>query len=570
MKKKRQPSQNFWKKKSESLKVRLSEALETLDAIQRGAVDALVVHSADGNRIYTLENAEKPYRILVENMNEGAVTFVESGMIFYSNRRFAEMIKTPLDKVIGSSVYDWISKDVVDNFKQILELGKKLGKQEVFYLAASDNTFLKSLFSISPVEVNGNPGYCLVVADLTDQEKLDRVQREVEQAKRSEEHFRLIAETIPQLCWIARADGFIFWYNQRWYNYTGTKAKDMEGWGWKSLHDPRLLPSVLERWQNSISTGNSFEMEYPLRSAEGHFRWFLTRVMPFRDPENKIVNWFGTNTDIDDQKRAISDREELLKKIRTANEQLEQKILERTKDLIQSNKELEQFAYVASHDLQAPLRHITSYVQLLTDKFKTSFVLDAQTEKWTKYIIGGAQQMKTLITDLLTYSRVGRVDINVEKVAMNELFTEVLDSLQGLIQKSEAKIIYINLPEIFGVRSQIKQLFQNLIENAIKFKTPGLDPVVTVSFEEEDGRWKFRIADNGIGIDPKYFDKIFIMFQRLHSESKYSGTGIGLAICKKIIEFHGGKIGVDSMEGKGATFFFSLPKKPFMNSQQPD
>jgi PAS domain S-box-containing protein len=238
----------------------------------------------------------------------------------------------------------------------------------------------------------------------------------------------------------------------------------------------------------------------------------------------------------------------------------EARIKERTQDLLRSNAELEQFAYIASHDLQTPLRHVSSYVQLLTSKIRKTGNLDAKSEKWIGYILTGTQQMKSLISDLLTYSRIGRVDIRVEEIDLVNLLENVKDSLRETIHASNAQLIYDELPIIFGVQSQIDQLFQNLIENALKFKKSDTLPVVTIGTEDQGEFWRFSVSDNGIGIDPKYSERIFMMFQRLHSSDEYKGTGIGLAICKKIVESHGGKIGVKSDLDQGATFYFTLPK----------
>jgi signal transduction histidine kinase len=245
---------------------------------------------------------------------------------------------------------------------------------------------------------------------------------------------------------------------------------------------------------------------------------------------------------------------------------LEARVKERTQDLQRSNNELEQFAYIASHDLQTPLRHVSSYVQLLTTKIRKTTVLDAKTEKWIAYILTGTQQMKSLITDLLAYSRVGRMDITVEEFDLNKVIADVTEELQDQLRSSKGRLVYGDLPRISGIRSQLAQLFQNLIENALKFKHRDVAPVVTVSCEDRGEFWLFSVSDNGIGIEPKYFDRIFLMFHRLHPSSEYAGTGIGLAICKKVVGFHGGQIGVESSPGSGSTFSFSLPKKERITS----
>ena len=243
-----------------------------------------------------------------------------------------------------------------------------------------------------------------------------------------------------------------------------------------------------------------------------------------------------------------------------ARKMVEAQVKARTQDLLRSNSELEQFAYIASHDLQTPLRHISSYVQLLTSKIRKTNGLDEKTEKWVTYILSGTQQMKDLISDLLSYSRIGRADIDVEEIDIAKLLEHVVDKLQVPIVATNAKLICGDAPKILGIKSQIEQLFQNLIENALKFKKPNTDPVVTINYEDDGEHWKFSVSDNGIGIDPKYSERIFKMFHRLHSADEYKGTGIGLAICKKVVEFHGGRIWLNSKLDEGARFCFILPK----------
>ena len=245
---------------------------------------------------------------------------------------------------------------------------------------------------------------------------------------------------------------------------------------------------------------------------------------------------------------------------------LEARVKERTQDLLRSNTELEQFAYIASHDLQTPLRHISSYVQLLTTKIRKTHGLDEKTERWVNYILTGTQQMKSLISDLLSYSRIGRIDMHVEEIDLAELLSQVREDLKQTIDATNAQLIYGQSPKIFGIKSQIEQLFQNLIENALKFKKANTAPIVTISCEEDGKFWRFSVSDNGIGIDSKYSDRIFKMFHRLHSADQIEGTGIGLAVCKKIVEFHGGKIGLNPDHSNGAAFFFTLPKKEKVTS----
>lgn len=225
--------------------------------------------------------------------------------------------------------------------------------------------------------------------------------------------------------------------------------------------------------------------------------------------------------------------------------------------LTRSNQELEQFAYVASHDLQEPLRMVASYVQLLSERYKDQ--LDDKARKFINYAVDGATRMQTLIQDLLSFSRVTTRGLNFELVDCNKLLHQALGNLKVIIETSGAEITSAPLPQVQGDAMQIVQIFQNLLGNAIKFcaNTP---PEIQVGVEELDDMWRISVQDNGIGIDPKYADKIFIIFQRLHTREEYPGTGIGLALCKRIVERHGGEIGFESEPDKGTRFYFTLPK----------
>ncbi|NTU41600.1 MAG: PAS domain-containing protein [Nitrospirales bacterium] len=226
-------------------------------------------------------------------------------------------------------------------------------------------------------------------------------------------------------------------------------------------------------------------------------------------------------------------------------------------DLETSNKELQQFAYVASHDLQEPLRMISSYTQLLEKRYKDK--LDADGLEFISYAVDGAVRMQRLINDLLDYSRVGTREQPFEIVYTELILTQVLQNLSMVIEENNVAITHENLPSVMGDLFQLRQLFQNLITNAIKFKAEE-PPQIHISAVKREKDWLFSFRDNGIGIDPRYRERIFLIFQRLHTREVYPGTGIGLAICKKIVERHGGSIWVESEPGKGATFHFTIPE----------
>jgi two-component system, chemotaxis family, sensor kinase Cph1 len=229
------------------------------------------------------------------------------------------------------------------------------------------------------------------------------------------------------------------------------------------------------------------------------------------------------------------------------------------KDLVLANHELEQFAYAASHDLQEPLRTISNFVSLMEQKNKESSNSDPDSEQYMKFIVKATSRMQNLIKDLLDFAKVGR-NITFEKVDCNLILKEVIDEMDSTIKENKTKIICSNLPVLVGNKTELKRLFQNLLSNAIKFQKKDVVPEISINVKESGGDFIFAVKDNGIGIEKEYIDHLFVIFQRLNNAAEYPGTGIGLAICKKIVALHGGRIWVESKLGQGSAFYFSLPK----------
>ncbi len=304
---------------------------------------------------------------------------------------------------------------------------------------------------------------------------------------------------------------------------------------------------IRKSFESTLDPGliETLELERKLKVG---FRQFLNLTASLfaysDDSENMLILAIK---DVTEQKLAEE-------KLYQANHSLREK----TKELSVSNAELEQFAFVASHDLQEPLRMITGFLSLIEKKYDS--VLDEKGKEYIRFATDGAMRMRKIILDLLEFSRVGSLDLKRDEIKMNQLLEEVLALNNKLITENNAQIEIFDLPVVMAVQSSMRQLFQNLINNAIKYKKKDARPEIIISSSEDEHYWYFNIQDNGIGIHQEYTEKIFNIFQRLHSKDEYSGTGIGLAICKKIVEDHGGEITVESEEGKGSTFSFSIKK----------
>ena len=291
---------------------------------------------------------------------------------------------------------------------------------------------------------------------------------------------------------------------------------------------------------------------------------------PIRDEKGKVIQDLVMISDITEQKkvedalqRAHNELEERVKErtmeLTKTNEKLQLEINERERteaELARSNAELQQFAYVASHDLQEPLRMVASYLQLLERRYKNQ--LDNDADDFIAYAVDGAIRMQRLINDLLTYSRVSTHGKEFKPTDCEEILRQTLANLQVVITENDAKVTHDRLPVVMADDTQMGQLFQNLIANAIKFRKAET-PHIHISAEKRNSEWIFSIRDNGIGIEPEYKDRIFVIFQRLHNAAKYPGTGIGLSVCKRIVERHGGSIWVESEPGKGSSFLFTIP-----------
>jgi light-regulated signal transduction histidine kinase (bacteriophytochrome) len=290
-------------------------------------------------------------------------------------------------------------------------------------------------------------------------------------------------------------------------------------------------------------------MEYRLRRADGEYRWILDQGVPRHSPGGVFEGYIGSCIDINDFKEA----QDSLHRI---NDELEHRVRARTSELSRSNADLEQFAYVASHDLQEPLRMISSYVKLLARRYQGK--LDADADAFIGFAVDGADRMTRLIRDILLYARAGSESRALEPIDTNAALQTALTNLTVSIAESNAEVTCDPMPTVPAELTGLTEVFQNLIGNALKFR--GEAPAkIHIAAVRWDGAWIFTVNDNGIGFDPATSRNLFQLFQRFHSSEEYPGTGIGLAMCKKIVERHGGRIWAESQPGKGSRFHFAIP-----------
>ncbi|MBN2323372.1 MAG: PAS domain S-box protein [Spirochaetes bacterium] len=330
---------------------------------------------------------------------------------------------------------------------------------------------------------------------------------------------------------------------------------DMLGYGPKQtthmpihdLHPKNELAEILKQYERQSQGELTISKNIPLKRRNG--KTVYVDINAGRIELHDESYLLGIYRDVTERRRL---EEELTK----LNESLEQRVCERTRDLERSNRELEQFAYVASHDLQEPLRMVSSYVQLLEKRYKEK--LDDDAREFIDFAVDGATSMQDLIQDLLSYSRVGTKGKPFAPVDMERALSVALSNLKVMLEDTSAEVTNDTLPTVQADYNQMVQILQNLVGNAIKFRGES-SPKVHVSSREEGGAWIFSVSDNGIGIEKEYLDRIFVIFQRLHTRDEYKGTGIGLSVCKKIADRHGGHIWVESVPKKGSTFYFSIP-----------
>jgi PAS domain S-box-containing protein len=499
-----------------------------------------------------LKISEDRHRSYIELTGQIAWVTNPKGEVVEDIPYFRHFTGLSYDQVKGSG---WASALHPDDVAKTIEIwnnavSSRSSYETEYRLKRHDGVYRDLLAKGSPVfDKNGEilewVGIC---TDITEHKQIEEVN------KNNEKRFRELIESLPQLFWTCRVEGPCDYLSRQWVDYTGIPEEEQLGYRWLEQLHPEDRDKTVSDWMEKVKTGSRFDIEFRIRKSDGIYHWFKTRAVPMRDADGNIIKWFGSNTDFDE---IIKAQEQL----KVSSKELEQKVKEldiAIIDLKRSNQELEQFAYVASHDLQEPLRMVSSYTQLLERRYKDQ--LDQDAKDFIFYAVDGANRMQHLINDLLDYSRVTTRGKPFVKLDLSTVLGHAIANLQKKVQETGAMIVNYDLPFVYGDEVQLVRVFQNLLDNAMKFR--GTDPPrINVTAKTIDDKIQISISDNGIGIDKIYTVRVFTIFQRLHNKIEYPGTGIGLAICKRTVERHGGKIWFESEPGKGTTFIFTLNYK---------
>ena len=471
---------------------------------------------------------------ILESIGDAFFAVDQDLKITYWNRMAETVLGKSRAKVMDRHLYEVYQDDFDDNYHYYLNAAFSEQKSQRFemHLASLD---LWHEVSVYP----SYQGLSVYVKDITYRKQAEKDVRE------SNERYHLAAKATNDIIWDWDLTNNLFVRNadnvERMLGYPPEISQSAD-FNWLGLIHIEDADRIQQKIFSMIENTETFYMddEYRVKKADGSYAYVYERAYILRDETGKALRIIGSTEDVSKMK----ENELQLKK--------------RAEELAVSNMELEQFAFVASHDLQEPLRMITSFLTQLDKKYEA--VLDDKAKQYIYFAVDGAKRMRQIILDLLEYSRVGRVESVQENINMETLLNEVTLLLQKKIKEKHAVIRIDPLPVIFSYTAPVRQVFQNLISNALKYSKKDTPPKIHVGVKAYPDHWQFFVADNGIGIHSDYFEKVFILFQRLHTNSEYSGTGMGLTISKKIAESLGGKIWLESEEGVGTTFYVEIPK----------
>ena len=534
----------------EELNFQLKEANETIHAIRTGQIDALVVETEDGPRLYTLKSADHTYRVFIEKMKEGAVTLNSRGIILYCNSQFADMINVPLANVIGLPIMNFIPDQYKIKFKKLTELGwVSDSKAEIFFKNKNDE-LIPFLVSVTSLELDEGTALSIILTDLSlqkeNEKQLELKNLQLEEARLaayklneelediveertkdlliSREYFKFLADNIPVLIWTADTAGMLDYVNRRWVEYTGFDVEESKTKEKELLH-PDDIETSSAAWRESLKEKKKYEYEFRLkRKSDEAYRWHYSQAIPFKDEHGNITAWIGTNIDIDDQKKELEKKDE--------------------------------FIGVASHELKTPLTSLKGYIQLIETEDNLSETSKIYVTKATSSL----NKLHHLIDELLDASKIkaGKLKFNKQNVNLTDLVRLCIENSAYVFPTHKIKEELQDDIIVHGNDERLEQVLMNLINNAVKY-SPNKKEII-IRTEKNENSAVVSVIDFGIGMLKSDESLIFERFYRANGHvSTMPGLGMGLYISSEIIKEHNGEIMVKSILNEGSVFSFSLP-----------
>jgi two-component system, OmpR family, phosphate regulon sensor histidine kinase PhoR len=534
----------------EELSFQLKEANETIHAIRTGQIDALVVETENGPRLYTLKSADHTYRVLIEKMKEGAVTLNNTGVISYSNSQFASMINMPLAKVIGLPIMDFIPEQYKNKFRKITEQGWKSDSKGEIFLKNNTGELIPILLSVTSLELDEGAALGIILTDLTlqkeNEKQLELKNQQLEEARLaaykmneelediveertkdllvSREYFKFLADNIPVIIWTSGVDGKLDYVNRRWVEYTGFDVEESITKRDELIHTDDLEKNITE-WETALRENRKYEGEFRLkRTTDGAYRWHYSQAIPFKDEHGNITAWIGTNIDIDDQKKELEKKDE--------------------------------FIGVASHELKTPLTSLKGYIQLMEFQENLSEAGKIYVSKATSSV----NKLQHLIDELLDASKIkaGKLKFNKEKLNLTDLLNLCIENSTYIYPLHQIKKELQDDIIVCGNAERLEQVLMNLINNAVKYSPNRKEIMIRAEKNKESA--VVSVIDFGIGMANSDQELIFERFYRANGHvSTMPGLGMGLYISSEIIKEHNGEIKVRSKLNEGSAFSFSLP-----------
>lgn len=546
----------------EELHARLEEAEAIVHAIQTGGVDAIVISGPDGERVFALEGADYPYRVMLDVMNEGVVTLGADGAILSCNTRFANLVKMPSEEMLGKALTGFATTGDKPRLRAFLKEAAEHGGCATITLASADGTATPVNLSAAVFDVGGFPALCVVVTDLTGV------------FAAAETRFRLasIVESSNDAVISVSLDNMIVTWNaaaERIFGYSAQEAVGRPA----SLIVPRDRIQEVEYIGERIRLGQHIEAYETLRITKSGAPIHVSlTVFPLMDMNGDITGVSVLARDITERKKAEAELaqhryhlEEMVRR-RTGELEAAQLQIEGLNVALQKhvaaveavNKELESYSHSVSHDLRTPLRFVNRIANLLLHE--PGAHLSNGASQQVNMILQATGQMAKLIENLLVFSQVSRQSIRRRRVDVRKLFQEALNEMQHAQEEDHVEIVIQDLAPCQGERTLLKEVAMNLLTNALKFTRRRETPRITIGCTETTAETVYFVQDNGVGFDMSKVDALFTPFHRLHMSADFEGTGIGLALVKRIVERHGGRIWAEAEIDKGATFYFTLGK----------